>query len=493
VWESGFRVLLLLAAAASFGHLLSWISAIAAMVTALVLDLRHPLSFRNFFLAYLLVVFGVGAQHFAPGDLTGSVDLLIFAIAFLASYAGIRRWFPRKADKASQALIDTRLPTLLVLFVSVGWVALLVSQIGTYGFRGFYSGAALAQRIAKYGHLDFANGLLSLIEQGLAILTLASVVLYIKTRVDAGKKPSYLLLSLPLIVAPLLLLRRYEFAMGLLLMLALQPIAARLCRARYSIVASIPLIAGSIILAFAVSVMVGSLRETAVAPTKSAARTEPSAAQTPGAAPDTTSTVPVSVTPISRAGADVDAILKNVQGSMTEQRTWDQVYSEMSPIVAYLDIREHPDDFTYRLGSTILPPLLAKVVPRSWLPEKPIGSGAYYNQTRTPGAFASGYALPVTIFGDGLLSFGLVGAVAAAAGLGLLTSRLDGLLDAQTSHGLPMFLIVFYNFYSLLRTDLANSVSVILLTGLIFTVLDRVLHLWIAREASPGANLRLSN
>ena len=485
--ESGIRVLLVVAAVVVGGvGLLSWLSVIAAVGAAVALDLQHPFSLRNFFFAYVLLLFGVGGQYFAPDDLTLSVDLLLFLAFFAFAYAIARLLLPRHANVIDRTGKSVTLPSVLLICVSLGWAALLAAQIGIYGMKGFYAGEGLADRITKYGRPDFLTGLQSIIEQGLSIVTVASVVMYVQSRVNSGKRPNYFLLSLPLVVAPVLLLRRYDFAVGLLLILAIQPIAARLCGVRYSILASAPLIAGSLGLAFAVSVMVGSLRESALA-------SPPNAVASPTAAPaasPTGSSTEEPVAHVSPDGLEPSSLLKDLQTLMTEQRLLGPVYSEMSPITGYRDIREHPNDFTYKLGTTILPPLVARIVPRSWFPAKPVSSGAYYNETRTPEAFAAGYALPVTVFGDALLNFGYLGALAAAAVLGVIAGRLDRVFDATTSRGLPMFLIVFYGFYSLLRTDLANSVSVIVLTTLTFVVLRRLLDVWLNREPQLNAEIQ---
>src|SRR5439155_3321308 len=125
-------------------------------------------------------------------------------------------------------------------------------------------------------------------------------------------------------------------------------------------------------------------------------------------------------------------------------RSLGQLYSEMSPIRAYRDIREHPNEFDYQFGRTIVPPLASKLIPRSWLPDKPTSSSAYYNQIRTPEAFAAGYAVPLTIFGDALINFGYACALAVAVLLGIVASRIEYGLLVSSTRWLPAFMVIFY-------------------------------------------------
>jgi hypothetical protein len=455
--RAAIRIAALLGVVAFAGTgMLDLVAALAAAAVIAAFDLQNVLSTRNYFLAYVVILFGIGGRRFASGDVTMSIDLLVYVALFLAAYWGSKRlpatWrlrggFPRPSS------ISLRFPTVLLMVLVAGWAALLAGQLGAYGLVGFYGGASLADRISSYGHADFIRGLITAAEQGLSILTVAGAAAYFEARVSTGARPNYLLLGAPLVAAPVLLLRRYDFAVGVLFLLIVQPVAARLTGTRYSVLASIPVIGASLALAFAVSIFVGSIRESALAAPP---------APIPVASPGETET---SSTPASDPGA---------MPLITEERTTMLVSSELSPITAYRDIREHPNDFPYQFGKTILPPIVAKVVPRSWLPDKPAGSNAYYNVERTPQAFAAGYALPITVFGDLLLNFGYVGALLGALALGVLARKLDDTLAAGAVESTPLFLIVYYNFYSLLRNDLANSLPVILLTTAAFLVLRMI-------------------
>jgi hypothetical protein len=448
------------------------VAAISALIAVAAADLGNLFSLRNYFLGYVWLVLGVGGSHFAPNDLTIPVDLLAYVSTFLAAYFLMLLWVRSKAPPTQT---NTATPTrdhapaeILLMLVIVGWFALLVGELTTYGISGFYSGQALADRIARYGQPDFITGLMSGIEQMLSITTVALSVNYIQSRASRGLLPNYWMLSLPLLVAPLLLLRRSDFAVGVLFLLAVQPMACRLVRLRYSLIGSIPLIVGSIVLAFAVSVLIGSIRENATAPPTPNVATAPHR--------------PTTLIPPGGESGLEPALL-------TEERTVELVYGELSPVVGYRDIREHPDEFRYRFGETILPPLALKIIPRSWLPAKPISSSAYYMEIRAPKTLAAGYILPVTALGDALLNFGYAGALALVLIFGAVCSRLDLVLKAASRAGVAAYLVVFYNFHSLLRNDLANSLAVLALTALVLVLVSR-LDMRFVRALNHGITFR---
>jgi hypothetical protein len=464
---------------------------VAGLICIATIDLAHPLCLKNYFLAYAMLIFGVGGLYFARGDLIISLDLLLYVSVFVASYSVVSRFAPsvRAKPVSTPGSAESAVANWLLWLVLAGWVFLLVAQVAAYGASGFYSGEALADRIARYGHADFVNGLVSVFEQGLSIVTLATAAYYIDVCVRREAQPNYWRLALIFLVMPIFLLRRADNAIGTLFLLAAQPVAARMRGARYSLPSAAPLIAGSVLLSLASSVVIGSLREVAVAPpTPSPVATErptpvASATARPGASgPTAASSSPVATPSLTPTPVPSPLV--------TLERTDRMLRSELSPIAAYRDIREHPTDFGYRLGSTIIPPLVLKVAPRSWFPDKPISSSAYYMMQRDPGSLAAGYLLPVTIFGDALLNFGYAGALAAAGILGLVAGRLDRSMRLSAIGDLPAFLIIYYNFYTLLRNDLANSLAVILLTAVVFVALRQshvLIHLVRRRSLSTGA------
>jgi hypothetical protein len=144
--------------------------------------------------------------------------------------------------------------------------------------------------------------------------------------------------------------------------------------------------------------------------------------------------------------------------------------SELSTAQAYGDIKANIGVLGHPEGKTILLPLVFKVVPRSWYPNKPLNSGAYYMSIVRPAEFTAGYALPPTYFGDAYLSFGFGGALALALLLGALASRIDQAYKRVNLRWMPLFLLVFANYYSVLRDPISESLAGIILMAFVWWV-----------------------
>ena len=144
--------------------------------------------------------------------------------------------------------------------------------------------------------------------------------------------------------------------------------------------------------------------------------------------------------------------------------------SEIYPVQAYDEIKSNIGALGHPHGKTIVLPLLLKLVPRAWFPNKPLNSGAYYMSVVRPKEFAAGYALPPTFFGDAYLNFGLAGAFIGSLALGLIAGRLDLVYRNMHLSRIPVFLLLFANFYSIMREPLSESLAGILLTIAVWRV-----------------------
>jgi hypothetical protein len=454
----------LLVVASGFLGFLGPLSTVAGLIAVAVINLKHVFCLKNYFLAYVMLLFGVGGQHFATGNVTLSLDLISYVLIFLLGYelaaraSDNSRWQP-EPQVAEGSAADRDVAQRLLIAVLGGWTVLLAGQLLVYGVGDFYGGTSLADRIARYGRPDFVNGLLTAAEQGLSMVTVAVAVYYIHRCVMRQSTPNFVLLSLVFMVVPIALLRRADNAIGTLFLVATQPAASRLVGARYSLIRTVPFVIASLLLSFGSSIVIGSLRETS----------RPLPPPTPPAV--TASAAPSIEGPVVVV---VPSSPQPLPPLLTPERTDRLIYSELSPIIAYRDIRENPADFGYSFGATILPPLALKIIPRSWLPDKPISSSAFYMNRRDPSALASGYVLPVTIFGDALLNFGYAGCLAVAMIIGLVAGRLDRVLTHRMARDFPIFLIIFYYFYVILRNDLANSLASVMLTVLVYIGLCRL-------------------
>jgi hypothetical protein len=148
--------------------------------------------------------------------------------------------------------------------------------------------------------------------------------------------------------------------------------------------------------------------------------------------------------------------------------------SELTPVQAYGDITSNVEVLGHTDGRTIILPLLLKVVPRAWDPNKPLNSGAYYMSKIRPADWAAGYALPPTFWGDLYLCFGFGGAVIGSMVLGVVAARVDLAYRHTILGGIPWFLLLFANFYALVRDPLSESLSGIILTMFVWAVANRI-------------------
>src|SRR5439155_24828215 len=81
--RGGFVLFLLLLA---ITRQIDVITSLAGGVLATAVDLRNLMSLRNYFIAYVTTLFGLGAAHFNPGNPLMMTDLVIYSFVFLGCY-----------------------------------------------------------------------------------------------------------------------------------------------------------------------------------------------------------------------------------------------------------------------------------------------------------------------------------------------------------------------------------------------------------------------
>ncbi len=122
-----------------------------------------------------------------------------------------------------------------------------------------------------------------------------------------------------------------------------------------------------------------------------------------------------------------------------------------------------------------------KLVPRSWDTHKPINSAAFYATRYDPIHFASGFVVSPTFWTGLYLNYGYVGTILGSFVLGVVTGRIDRIFTQKRTLEIGWLLIAYYNYYLLLRQDIADMLAVFILTGGLFIVLGRLLP-----QASQG-------
>lgn len=428
-----------------------WSGAVAVLlggvVLVLTIETRHPLTLKNFFLAYTVALFSVGASLLGLSTPGLTADMLLFVAAFLAGYALSS---VRVRSRAEPAVRDDDAPRFtatpervrsiedLLLVFAIMYALLLAFRISRYGLAAFYAGQPLVDLHSTYGQASVSGGLEQIVTFFLRYTAVAAIVLYVQTSLQNGIKIRYRYPLLLLVALPVLALARSDAFLGAWVLLAIYSIERRVT-ARYR--------------------QEGHVADTPVAPP--ARRSSPRRTLVIGTA------VVVAVVSGLVIGGIRQGRLTPQSGASALERSGPLLKSELTPIQAYAEIKQYDAILGRTHGSTIVWPLLLKLVPRGFFPDKPLNTGAYYMSVVRPNEFAANYALPPTYFGDGYLSFGMGGAVLLTFLLGLAVARLDPAYREARLAKLPLFLIVFATFYAILRDPLSESLSgILIITGM---------------------------
>lgn len=328
----------------------------------------------------------------------------------------------------------------LLLVLLVAQLVVLAFNVGRYGIGGFYAGAALVDQLNSYGKASVGGGLFQVVSFFLRYVTLAVAVLYVQMCLSAGLEVRYRYLALLFILLPILSLARSDAVHGAGILLVINALERRVhtrhpppgteeaLGARPRPRRALAFVVAAVIAVFA-ALVIGGIRQGRLVPD------DPSA-------------------PLLERSAPL-------------------LQSEFSPLLAYGEIKDNEAILGHTYGSTVVLPLVLKVVPRGIFPGKPVNSAAYYMGHLRPDEFAAGYALPPTLFGDMFIGFGFLGPLAACLLLGAVVARLDVAYTRARLARVPWFLIVYANFYALLRSPLSESLAGILLTSIAWLMLRR--------------------
>jgi oligosaccharide repeat unit polymerase len=426
---------------------------------------------RNWYIGYVLLVFGVGGYLLWPTPEVLVVDGIIYIAVFLLGYRLQGRWAKSgsRLELLTQFAVLRRMPLMLGRCLrrsgatSVGrpgarvsltvlrrlLLLLLLARLGViayeilfvYGFRRYFSGAALVFQIQDYGRFDIGGGWFVVLTNALSFSTIAASAYYLKECLVQKSVPRFGLVVALLVGLPILALQRSSVLFGVAFVGVAYLFSARM--RGQNVVGKVVAVAIAGALALGVGVYVGLLRENAL-----------------------------SQGPVS---------------GQLEHRVLNLAEGEMSPIVVYATFKADVGNvIDYQYGRPILGPLVFKVVPRNWYPDKPTNSGAFYASHYQPAAFAAGFAIAPTLWGALYLNFGYVGTVLGSFLLGVLTARLDRIYTEGRVEELGWFLIIYYNYYSLLRDDISNVLGVLLITGTVFLIMQWLLDARAQRDSIPS-------
>ena len=395
------------------------------------INLDHPLMLKNFFIVLTVLLFAVSGSYYFPNNQDLAVDMNLYLISFLLGY-GVYKIMPKK-DKIhgteffirKSIKINVNLLRKGLIFLCLTKLMILAWDIMQYGLFEYYVGQAMVDNISSYGKKDTAKGISIIISSIISAITISTTALYVFSCHLKNLKVDFKVLTILLLILPLISLQRSAFAVGAMLLIA----AFSFDPANRSKVYRVLTI--SFVSILFVGVAIGGVRE--------------------------------------------NSLKKDDAALISVERIQTMIAGELSPIVAYKEIKDNIEILEYQLGKTILPPLIYKPIPRNFLPDKPLNSSGYYGEQLKPQDSANGFFLAPSIYGDMFLNFGIAGTMLFTAAFGVFAARMDHIYLFMETKYIPIFLIVYYNFYSIMRNNSVESITSILismfcLTGIVITL-----------------------
>jgi len=383
----------------------------------------------------VFILFLVGSSIFYEGETLNNlrIDFIIYSFSFIIGYYFYfilpKRMVKRKILISEESLkLKLKLEKIILCFIIIVYF-FKIFTILKVGFINFYTGKLLVESISMYGKENVAATLMNMISiiintslQALIIYYIA-ICIYSKFRI----KTSYLVLIY--VLFPLISLSRSGFIFGLLFVLFVN----------FLIKGSVSFtkIMISIILIIFIGTFFGVIRENRIKD--------------------------VQVNYLDNFGEKIATMIRG----------------ELSPIVAYSEIKENIEILDYKYGKTVLLPLIFKPIPRSIWPKKPYNTSGYYMFKLHPESASKGFFIAPSIFGDIFLNFGYFGCIIFTFTFGILISYFDNKLK-KLKEGKIAFkkigflLILFLSFYGVLRNNLPESLFSIFSIYIIFYLLDRV-------------------
>lgn len=382
----------------------------------LFLDFKNILNLKNYYSVYVFLIFKLSAGFWYEFDYKLPFDGTLYFIAFLLGYE-IKNVLTdnsivenNKVDPSKYGKYIQTLEFLIKVFVVLKLIYLIV-LVTQYGFSSFYSGQMLADRISNYGRKSVIDSLLTVYSAFVDNFIIAIIVLYVRYKAVAGEKPNYYYLIVPLLVLPFLVLSRSTFAFNVVTLLAIYAYFAKNIVRVYAF-----LVPGAVIL-FAVTVYIGFLRLNSYQTTE----------------------------------------------DFSDVTSGDQFFTELTPIVAYKGVKDNLQTLNYQYGKTIVLPLLFKPIPRGIWQTKPNNSGALYIKEFDTGSYYAGFMIPLMIFGDLFINFGIYITFILLILFGVIISRFNYIFISKSNYKIDNYLILFVSFYSLLRNCLPESLIAIVL------------------------------
>jgi hypothetical protein len=421
------------------------------------INFKRPFYVRNIFIIYLYAIYNIAPYVFGETDeryYVWFVEFVVLMMVFLGGYtAGEHRIRFRSLENSlsSKPYVFSYKDNWLVigmLILLMGNLIVTVQTIMVFGLSEFYSGAQLTAMIADYGKANIGGAFNQIINFGLNAVTMAVLAVLLERmivrrfnleRISLHNNVRgcivFILALIWLLLFPLIRFSRSSFVFGSLLLLAV----SFWMRRRFSLV-YITVIAAC---AISVFIFIGQTRSERIGQ-----RVSPSGL----------------------------------------------FFSELSPWLAYRDIRDNMDQLNYQYGRTLIIPFFLRFVPRGIWPEKPQNSAGYFNNVFHPEASKAGFMTAITYLGALYLNFGFPGIVIGTILLGYFSGCIDGIVIYRQWKKIGMFFIVFFYYVSILRDDPSVVLFNLTITIIIYLLLSRWVSTYMqVRHISTIDQLHCSN
>lgn len=396
-----------------------------------LINIEQPFVLKNFFIIYSAIFFSIGGYFFFP-EKHLYIDMLIYICSFLTGYSFS---FYKESnfsvkDKITLPIEITKKYIIFIIFIIS--TILIVNIIMAGGLSSYYSKDFFSERLENYGKKDFSSGLNTIISFTFSISNICFIAIYVDSAFQAKKKINYWYLIYLLLLYPLLSLSRATFVFGILTLIYIYSVDDD----RKGIFNKKLILTGFIALSLLMLVVIGigTIRQE-------------------------------KFNDSGKGNIDLQA---NNKGSIF-------IFGELVNIKAYQWIKEETEKNGYQYGKTMFAPFILKMVPRSWYPDKPINSGAYFSEKDDPESYYSGFMIPSSFFGDAYLNFGLLGTIIFCVILGYVFGILDKNYIKGNMQYLTSNIIVYYYFYPLIRDELSDAFFLIAMSLFIITLLNRFL------------------
>jgi hypothetical protein len=394
---------------------------------------RQPVSFYNFFLAYLLLMFGFAGLIFYGSPLVA--DLFAILFPFLLGYTFynfvIRKYLRPSAycnasigeEPSPQKIYSARnLAYKLLAFIAALNILRIIALVLSTGLSDYLSGSLLRDQISSYGVFSPIDAFQAVLSAVLNIFQYSTLFLYLFLSKRLDIRPSYVLVYFLLLGGPILSLSRSSFVAGSIFMVFFNTYyctqnclrSSGFTLSSFLRRISMPLV---IILALSIAILFGQIRDSGFASNSATSSTS---------------------TPF-------DTAVNIVSG-------------EYSTVIAYSEIKENEEVLGYQYGKTIFEPFLFKMFPRGIFPNKPLNSSALYMTTLRPKEAQAGFYLAPTLFGDLWLNFGNLSLFFYVL-LGSLVAWMDCAIRSLAQNESRYFTLFYASlfFYGFLRNNLSES------------------------------------